>query len=545
MSTHPPKNGKSHLQKSSQLVENSLTASDDLVENPGPAVFLDRPILVEQILGSPVSPHTYPLRSNSTGDIGGQVATGSACKADTENVTHNASISTMLSLVDQLIRCTETLRTSPLYTAPTFQPAAGSAGILHSDAHIYGSSYPTNMEMQGVSNIVMRADSSRPALQRISSFEEQQDRNFESRMQLDTHLHSMTEPGLSGSLDMSSIDSCHTTTPDVAPSERIFSLSLGQKFPQRSDVKDECGSYPLTGLNDPFSKVSPSCLDGRIKDKSTKPEAGGGFSDVWKGYLDSDPKRPVAIKTLRLRGRNISTPQTNEKIRKRIWREYLPWSSVEHPNINTCLGFTYDFTGMFMSDAKIPALISQWMPAGTLTDYIFVHPDVDRAPFILGLTEAVKYLHTRVNPIIHGDIRAGNILISPDGVAKLTDFGLSRILESERGLTTSSGAGSLCWKAPELFGSGVKVTKATDVWAYAMTILEIATGKAPYSELEIHRVPVEVFKGCLPQRPKKETAPLMSDPLWCICMGCWTYNDTGRPSIDRIAPWMSFALQNA
>lgn len=83
--------------------------------------------------------------------------------------------------------------------------------------------------------------------------------------------------------------------------------------------------------------------------------------------------------------------------------------------------------------------------------------------------------------MVHGDIKAANILIDDDGQACLTDFGLSRILQTS-GFTTNTPAGTSRFMAPELISSEdgdeesiPKVTKASDVYAYAMTVLEVQT----------------------------------------------------------------------
>lgn len=81
--------------------------------------------------------------------------------------------------------------------------------------------------------------------------------------------------------------------------------------------------------------------------------------------------------------------------------------------------------------------------------------------------------------MIHGDIKAANILINDEGQACLTDFGLSRILQTT-GFTTKTPTGTPRFMAPELHVNGEgdeealpRTTKASDVWAYAMTVLEV------------------------------------------------------------------------
>ena len=93
--------------------------------------------------------------------------------------------------------------------------------------------------------------------------------------------------------------------------------------------------------------------------------------------------------------------------------------------------------------------------------------------------------------IVHGDVKAvgpsfsdthhalmecvqTNVMIDDEGHVKLIDFGLSRLIDSEDGLTTATGL-SVRWFAPELFISeNGRATKASDVYAFASTALEVS-----------------------------------------------------------------------
>lgn len=74
--------------------------------------------------------------------------------------------------------------------------------------------------------------------------------------------------------------------------------------------------------------------------------------------------------------------------------------------------------------------------------------------------------------VIHGDIKAANVLVSDLPSALLCDFGLSRAV----GLATSTaiqGQGSIRWLSPELLNAGFGKTEASDVWAFGMLIYEV------------------------------------------------------------------------
>jgi serine/threonine protein kinase len=124
----------------------------------------------------------------------------------------------------------------------------------------------------------------------------------------------------------------------------------------------------------------------------------------------------------------------------------------------------------------------------------------------LGLT----YLHER--GIVHGDLKGNNILVSADNEAKLTDFGLSRFAQGvvEENVNVSACAiGAYRWKAPECL-SGLAPTFASDVYSFAMCIIEAVSGEYPWgSSIPDAVVKFYVKRGDLPARP-----PRFRDDEW-------------------------------
>ncbi len=82
---------------------------------------------------------------------------------------------------------------------------------------------------------------------------------------------------------------------------------------------------------------------------------------------------------------------------------------------------------------------------------------------------AVSYLHDV--HLVHGDIKAGNILISDDGHAMLTDFGLAKMASANTS-TAMKGLGTARWQSPELW-EGAPKTPESDIYAFAMLIVEV------------------------------------------------------------------------
>lgn len=91
---------------------------------------------------------------------------------------------------------------------------------------------------------------------------------------------------------------------------------------------------------------------------------------------------------------------------------------------------------------------------------------------ILGIASGLAYLHDQ--SIIHGDVKADNVLVSDGGVPKLCDFGLSKAVDSSRSRSASQ-IGTLRHMSPERLLSTITMarTKASDVYAFGMTIYEV------------------------------------------------------------------------
>lgn len=98
----------------------------------------------------------------------------------------------------------------------------------------------------------------------------------------------------------------------------------------------------------------------------------------------------------------------------------------------------------------------------------------------------LDYLHSKNR--IHRDVKAANILLNEEGVAKLGDFGVSEPLDPSRRTNNCSLIGTLLWLPPEVAGlkpdQGCNPTPVIDIWSLGITIIEMAEGQPPYSNLK-------------------------------------------------------------
>lgn len=79
--------------------------------------------------------------------------------------------------------------------------------------------------------------------------------------------------------------------------------------------------------------------------------------------------------------------------------------------------------------------------------------------------------------MVHRDVKCANILISGDGVLKLTDFGVATLLTED--MKTQSFTGTPYWMAPEVIATEGQVTRSNDIWSLGCTIIELLEGKPP------------------------------------------------------------------
>ncbi|KAG8728025.1 hypothetical protein FRC12_022092, partial [Ceratobasidium sp. 428] len=141
--------------------------------------------------------------------------------------------------------------------------------------------------------------------------------------------------------------------------------------------------------------------------------------------------------------------------------------------------------------------------------------------------------------LVHGDLKASNVLISSEGIAKLSDFDHSILSSCTLGFTETSnaGGGTLRWMAPELLLpqeediAPVTKTKQTDVYALGMTILEATTGKVPYAEYRFDTAIVRALdRRQLPYRPKElSNSGPQEDWIWSLLKLCWEHDPLLRP----------------
>ena len=202
----------------------------------------------------------------------------------------------------------------------------------------------------------------------------------------------------------------------------------------------------------------------------------GGMGEVYRAVrADGQFDKQVAIKLVRV---GMDTAFVLERFRYE--RQIL--ASLDHNNIARL----YD--GGTTEDG-VPYLVMELIEGTPIDQYCEEHDlsVADRLELFVQVCSAVQYAHQRL--VIHRDIKPSNILVTADGVPKLLDFGIAKILDSSAGTeTTLVRPMTPEYASPEQI-RGEPITTATDVYSLGVVLYRMLTGKSPYSEAT--RTPLE------------------------------------------------------
>ncbi|KAL6547662.1 LRR receptor-like serine/threonine-protein kinase FEI 1 [Orobanche hederae] len=167
-----------------------------------------------------------------------------------------------------------------------------------------------------------------------------------------------------------------------------------------------------------------------------------------------------------------------------------------------------------------------------------------RLNIIMGAAKGLAYLHHDCSPrIIHRDIKSSNILLDGNFDARVSDFGLAKLLEDEESHITTIVAGTFGYLAPEYMQSG-RATEKTDVYSFGVLMLEIVSGKRPTdaSFIEKGLNIVGWLNYLVSEKRQREIVephcervqPESLDALLSVAIKCVSSSPEDRPTMHRV-----------
>ncbi|XP_060226583.1 ephrin type-A receptor 6 isoform X3 [Meriones unguiculatus] len=297
----------------------------------------------------------------------------------------------------------------------------------------------------------------------------------------------------------------------------------------------------------------------------------GEFGEVCSGRLKTPGKReiPVAIKTLK--GGHM------DRQRRDFLREASIMGQFDHPNIIRLEGVVtkrsfpaigveafcpsflragflnsiqapHPVTAGGSLPARIPAgrpvmIVVEYMENGSLDSFLRKHDGhftvIQLVGMLRGIASGMKYLSDM--GYVHRDLAARNILVNSNLVCKVSDFGLSRVLEDdpEAAYTTTGGKIPIRWTAPEAIAYR-KFSSASDAWSYGIVMWEVMSyGERPYWEMSNQDVILSIEEGY------RLPAPMGCPPsLHQLMLHCWQKERNHRPKFTDIVSFLDKLIRN-
>jgi tousled-like kinase len=277
----------------------------------------------------------------------------------------------------------------------------------------------------------------------------------------------------------------------------------------------------------------------------------GGFSEVYKAY-DTVEMREVACKLHQL------SPQWGEE-RKRTYvrhaaRECSIHKQLRHPAVVRLID-------VFEVDKDSFCTVLELCTGDDLDARLKAHgaiPEREARAILAQVFAGLAYLSGGPRRVIHYDLKPGNILFDAAGRVKITDFGLSKVMEERAGggvggmsgdsgmELTSQGAGTYWYLPPECFETGPappKISSKVDTWSCGVILYQMLFGRRPFGHDQSQEQILHSGTIRNAQTVEFPAKPSISAECKAFIQRCLAYRQADRPDVPTAAadPWMTYA----
>ncbi|KAG7326196.1 hypothetical protein KOW79_009597 [Hemibagrus wyckioides] len=329
--------------------------------------------------------------------------------------------------------------------------------------------------------------------------------------------------------------------------EEIFKLRLGHLKKEEAEIQAELERLErVRNLHIRELKRISNEDSSQFKDHPTLNDrylllhllGRGGFSEVYKAF-DLFEQRYAAVKIHQL-NKNWRE-EKKENYHKHACREYRIHKQLDHPRIVKL----YDY---FSLDTDTFCTVLEFCEGNDLDFYLKQHKlmtEKEARSIVMQIANALRYLNEIKPPIIHYDLKPGNILLV-DGTAcgeiKITDFGLSKIMDDDNygvdGMDlTSQGAGTYWYLPPECFVVGKeppKISNKVDVWSVGVIFFQCLYGRKPFGHNQSQQDILQentILKATEVQFPPK---PVVSNEAKAFIRRCLAYRKEDRYDVHQL-----------
>lgn len=285
---------------------------------------------------------------------------------------------------------------------------------------------------------------------------------------------------------------------------------LSLEVDDKETLAERLGILQMVDNNDIKAEWKLAINEIRLEEAIGSGRSGSTYSAWWRGTH-------VAAKVV---DSSTNTQLVGDELLSEFYREVAVVSKLRHPNIVL-------FLGAAISPPRY-CLVFEYMENGTLTDLIRVRRGpMDFFRLVAEMAMGMNYLH--LCSIMHRDLKSGNVLIDSHGTAKISDFGLSCVLEIGSSSDLTAETGTYRWMAPEVIRHEPYSSKA-DVYSFGIVLWEMLARDQPFRGL----TPIQAAFAVARQQMRPALPRQTPQKIGELIEHCWHHDPARRPDFGAI-----------